>query len=195
MNIAETIKAIAKQGNSNILEVCKVKSIDINLCLCECEPLNGGAVYHARLKAIETTKDKGLLILPALESLVIIAPIGTAHSPTAIVLGYSEVSEVHIQNSKGTNIVVKEKTVFLNGENYNGLVKVKELCDKINKLENAFNALVAKYNTHTHLVNAMPPPTAIPPIPTAPTLTTETTTIVPTQQTELENTTVKHGNK
>jgi hypothetical protein len=187
MNIAEQIKHLAKQTNSNILEVCTVKSIDIDLCLCECEPLNGGATYQARLQA---TKDKGLLILPALESLVIIAPIGGKNSPTAIVLGYSEVSEVHIQNTNGTNIVVKEKTVFLNGEDYNGLVRVKELTDKLNKLENAFNGLVAKFNAHTHMVNAMPPPA-----PAPPTLTTETTTIVPTQQTEIENTTVKHSNK
>lgn len=75
--------------------------------------------------------------------------------------------------------------IQLNGDNYDGIPIIGTLVQKLNNLENAFNQFVVLYNAHTHAetsVNTLVPSTL------------NTNVLINTTQTELENTTVLHGN-
>lgn len=72
-----------------------------------------------------------------------------------------------------------------NGGNNDGLVKVIQLTQKLNALENKVNSIIATYNAHTHVASSFGSPTTTPAAPIAGTLT-------PTQQTDIENPKIKH---
>jgi hypothetical protein len=69
-----------------------------------------------------------------------------------------------------------------------GLVRVTELTEKLNNLENAFNQHILLYNLHTHagVTSGISS--------TTPVVVADTQTLTPTIEIELENETVAHGN-
>jgi|GEM_PF-3938902 len=95
----------------------------------------------------------------------------------------------------GTQVEVSVKSgqITLNGGENGGMVKVGELTQKLNRLETAFNAHVAVFNSHIHLVagavQASPPA----PVITATVSVPDTNTITPvTSVNDLKNDNVKH---
>ena len=101
-------------------------------------------------------------------------------------IGYIEILQKDGRKVKFTEEVIQ----FDGGENF-GLVKVKELTEKINNLENTVNSLIAKHNSHIHITTATVAATPTPGI-IAPTSTTETGTLTATQQPDIENEKVTH---
>lgn len=161
--IKDAIRILSKTDDAYYSYACKVLSVTGNLC--DCEPINGDAdLLEVRLIADDKT---GILIVPKVGSTVLVTMI---NKMTGYVAMFSEVD-----------------SIALNGTNYDGLVRVSELTDKINALEDAFNNHILAYNLHTHPgVTSGASSTAIT-VPDAQILT-------PTQQAEIENLTVKHGN-
>jgi hypothetical protein len=179
MGIAEHIKHIANQSAGDGLQLCIVKSIDEAEGVCECEPLNGGAPYFARLRALLQAEDKSPLIVPVKDSVVIVATFNK-NSAEAFVIGYTDVEKVKILTNKGD--------VWLNGDNYGGLAKVKELVDKMNALENTVNDLIVACKSQSVALA----PTGV--FALAP-FFASVNPLVPTQKKEIENPKVKHGDK
>lgn len=142
-----------------------VKSVDEDARTCVVIALSGraGNEFTTRLMA---SVDDGILIVPAVDSTVVIS---MSDFNTASIVQYSEV----------------EKVVFRGGD-LGGLVKVIDLTDQLNKIENKLNNLLTKYNTHTHNVTAVGSPTG-------PGLQPETGTLVVTQRGDIENENMTHG--
>lgn len=110
----------------------------------------------------------GILLIPAIGSDVL---IGYFTYENAYVLMYSDLD-----------------TIGLKGSELGGLVKVIELTQKLNNLENKVNTIIANFNSHIHSgVTTGPGVSGI-------TATPVTGTIVPTTRTEIENANVTHGN-
>jgi hypothetical protein len=77
--------------------------------------------------------------------------------------------------------------IYLNGNDYGGLVEVGNLVTKLNNLENKVNDIIASFNSHTHsgvTVGSGVTGTGTPPV---------TGNLTPTQKSDIENTTVQHG--
>lgn len=167
MNLIETIKDAIRQINkseSTYSVVCTVSDIDLVNGVCNCTPINEDAILvNVRLNA--DNKD-GFKLIPKDGSIVVVTLINNTTGYIAMV---SEVDEIH-----------------LNGVNHDGLVKISDLIEKLNNLENKVNTIITTYNSHTHIASSFGSPTTTPAIPVNGTLT-------PTVQLELENTTVKHG--
>lgn len=144
---------------------CTVYSVDTTEKTCYCIPLDKrGDLQGVRLMADNTV---GFWMIPKVNSIVIVTMINEA-------TGYvAQCSEFDF--------------MYLNGDAYGGLVKVKELTDKINALENLTNNILTALKGTT--------------IPLAPTgtypfapLYAAFNLIAPiTTKAELENTTVLHG--
>jgi len=166
-SIKEAIRELVKTDDVLYSVLCTVKSVDTTNNICDCEPIDGSAdLLEVRLMA---QNDTGFLIIPKTDSVVVVTMI---NKYTGYVAMFSEVEKI-----------------YLNGDNYDGLVKIGDLVDKLNNLENKVNSIINTYNTHTHpYVNVSTPAT------TSPSTSLVTGTLTPTQQTELENTTVVHGN-
>lgn len=137
---------------------------------CSVEPADGGATYHnVRLRAIVDNNQVGILPKPKVGSWVLFALINNNENDAYVML-YEELDEV----------LIKCDNIKLNGDQYNGLVKVDDLVQVLNNIINRFN-------NHNHTVPGVQPGSGT---ATAKPTVSPLTTV---QRSTLENNTVKHG--
>ena len=104
-----------------------------------------------------TSVGDGLLLIPEVGSSVSVLD--------GQIIGYSDLDEI-----------------WLSGQQHGGLVKVSELVDKLNNLEDKVNSIITTFNAHTHASTGAPP---VPLVTGSP--------LTPTTINDLENPDVKHG--
>ena len=115
------------------------------------------------VKSISSFDDDGLDFVPSVGSKCIVFRYAKNYLATA----FSKLEFIH-----------------LGGKDNEGIVKVKELTDRINDLEKALNSLKTSYNAHTHAVPSLGTSAVAVPVNTA---------IVPTSTVaDFENIKVKH---
>lgn len=153
---------------ATIIESATVVSVDTDNLTCVVELADETEIADVRLKAaIDEVKD-GIVQIPVVGSTVLVGSIGNKVGVRAVIM----VSEV-------------EETLFDGGEN-GGLIRIAELVEKLNNLENKVNDIVSKFNSHVHTgVSTGGGSSGTTPTTVSGTLTT-------TQQSDLENEKVKH---
>lgn len=162
--LRDALRSLVKPNNDGFSKVCTIDSVDLTTLTCYCMPLNGDAdIINVRLMA---NIDNGFLLVPEVESIVVVSFLSDDSAYVSLV---SKVSEIQ-----------------LNGKNFDGLVKVQELTDKLNALENKVNDLITA--CQSQVVTLAPSGT----FPLA-SFFTSVTPLTPTQQTDIENITVKQG--
>ena len=192
-SIAHSIVQLAKMANLNMPNVymATVDSVDIDSRTCTCTVISNNTELQLLGVRLMAEVNDGVLIVPAKDSTVIIE--NTKDFP--LIIMFSSIDKQFIV-AGGSTFQIDKDGLKLDGDKFNGLVKVKELTDKINNLEKLLNDLINKYNAHTHVGSY---PVAGGGGGTAggtsnPTLSTESGTISPiTSQSDIENTKVKHG--
>jgi len=128
--------------------------------------------------------DDGILYLPTIGSNVLVM-LSKFTQPSVVMFS----SVYKILYTVGNSLLqVIDGNIQLNDGSLGGLPKIAALTQKINNIENLLNDFIAKYNAHTHILSLSTGTGTA-----APTLTTETNTINPTQQTDIENTAITHG--
>ena len=163
-DLRDALRSLVKPNNDGFSKVCTVDSIDLVNLICYCIPLNGDAdIINVRLMA---NIDNGFLLIPEVNSIVVVSFLSDSSAYVSLV---SKVSEVN-----------------LNGKNFDGLVKVQELTDKLNALENKLNDLITACSSQ--VVTLAPSGT----FPLA-SFFTSVTPLIPTQQLEIENITILQG--
>lgn len=163
-SIKEAIRGLSKTDDVIYSILCKVASVDTTNNTCDCEPIDESAdLLDVRLMSQSST---GFLIIPKVDSIVVVTMM---NKYTGYVSLYSEVEEIQ-----------------LNGKNFKGLVKIEDLVTKINNLEDLVNNILTTLKATT--------------IPLAPSgtypfasLYTSLNTLITTQKSDLENTSVSHG--
>ncbi len=145
---------------------CTVDSVDLTNLTCYCVPINGDAdMQEVKLIA---NNNKGFLIVPAVDSVVIVSLLSGS--------------------SYYVSMFSKVDSIQLNGDSYGGIPRVDPLVTKVNALENLLNNVLNVLKTTS--IPLAPSGT----YPFAP-LYAALSNIAPlTQKSDLENTTVKHGN-
>lgn len=129
--IAEYIRKLAGTSGNGSFDtfVCKVKSVEEATCTVE-RVLDELEISEVRLNC-HSTKDSGIVVTPKVDSFVLVTSIdGHSH----FVSQCSEVEKITIDCNGD---------IIINGGNNDGIIKIKELTNKL-------NALVQKFNTHTH---------------------------------------------
>jgi len=104
--------------------------------------------------------------------------------------------EIEGETNDVINLAVGESTLNVdkdfwtfNGGALDGLVVLADVVAKLNALEEGYNALVAKYNAHIHITTAT---VGLAPVGViAPTVSTEPTVLIPTEEVEIENEKIK----
>jgi hypothetical protein len=163
-DLRDALRSLVKPNNDGFSKVCTIDSVDLTTLTCYCVPLNGDAdIINVRLMA---NIDNGFLLIPEVNSIVVVSFLSDDSAYVSLV---SKVSEVQ-----------------LNGKNFDGLVKVQELTDKLNALENKVNDLITACSSQ--VVTLAPTGT----FPLA-SFFTSVTPLVPTQQLEIENITILQG--
>jgi predicted DNA-binding protein with PD1-like motif len=133
---------------------------------------------EVRLRAVINTRNEQIFIKPKIGSHVLVMDLSRGNMRDLAVVSYSEIDEVNIKI--GTQSLVMNKDgIVVNGGTL-GVVKIRELTDKLNEL-------VQKFNVHTHTVS------------TTGTATAQTGTAAPTTGTAIafdkshyEDTKIKH---
>ena len=146
------------------LFLASVDSVNEAERTCDVTPLTDNATTSYPSVLLMAESDDGVLIIPTINSNVL---VNVSKRGIAYVCMFSEIDKV--------TIITKTLTQFNDGS-FGGLVKVQELVDKINRLENTFNS-------HTHVATALNTPTTPPATPIAP-ITTKM---------DIENDKIIHG--
>lgn len=171
--IQETLRKLVAPGGEQYCIVATVDSVNLTDKTCEVTVINGDAdLQDVRLLASDTTG--GAFIIPTVGSIVICSFLNDA---VAYVSMFSQIDGIH-----------------LNGTSYRGLVRIIELVQKLNALETFANQVkTAKAAIDAAAVSS--PGTPVTNATLAAFLAAISVTfITPTTITNLENTTVKHGN-
>lgn len=168
VQVTDIRQAIQSLSGLNDLQyegvLCKVSDIDLATFTCTCTPTNGDAEFYDVL--LNADADKGFTLIPANGSLVIAQQTSQA---TAYVSMVSKVDQVYIAGDANGGLV---KVQVLNAA-------LNNLQTEINTLKIAITALMAGYA----------------PIDGGLALSTFTALVLPQINiSQIENTTVKHGN-
>lgn len=153
-NIKDLVQQLAKTENTDCI-LCKVNSVDLTSKTCYCIPINGDAdLIDVKLIAND---NKGLLLIPEVDSVVIVSNI---QNSSYYVSMFSKVSEIQ-----------------LNGDDYNGLIKIDDLTTSLNTIINNINTQLTAISAGISGAGGTYTPVPL-------------TTL---NKTTYENTTVKHG--
>jgi hypothetical protein len=162
--LRDSLRKLTTPNSNAYSKVCTVDSVDLVNLTCYCIPINDDAdITEVRLMA---NIDNGFLLIPEVNSIVVVSFLSDSSAYVSLV---SKVSEIQ-----------------LNGTNYDGLVRVQELTDKLNNLENKLNDLITACSSQ---VVTLAPSGTFP----LDSFFTSVTPLIPTQQIEIENQKVKQG--
>jgi len=160
-----TLSGSKGQDTVSVVE-CTVTSVDAYARTCDARTLSGIPITGVRLMA---EVEDGVLILPAVESIIIVM---YTKSIAPFVCQFSNIDRVLVITGDST-VEIKDGLVKFNDGSFEGFVKVGNLVDKLNALENKVNTIITWGATVT------------PPLTTDP--------MIPTQQSDIENTLITHG--
>lgn len=135
--IKNAIREIAKGNSSFNTIIGKVIKGSVSGIFCDVKPLDGAELKKVRLNG----HTEGLIITPADDSFVFVTLL---NENDAFVSKFSTIKKVSLD---------VEDDIIINGGNNDGLVKIKELTDKLNGLKTSVNDLISAYNSHTHSVS------------------------------------------
>ena len=155
---------------------CEVVSVDLSTRTCDCTILDGKVNADLPGVRLMAALDDGLLIEPVVGSVVSVV---YSKQVDPFVAQYSEIANITI---------ISSGQIIFNGSAMGGMVKVIDLTQKLNKLENTLNDLITKFNSHTHILTLTSGTGTA-----APTVAPETGTITPTQQADIEDKNIVHG--
>lgn len=156
-NIAESIRRMAQGGRQTVSLICTVDAVDKEARTVDCTPLDESApMLGVNLQANQESKF-GIVVYPRVGSYVVVGFV--ADGSAGVVLATDDIESIEIVVSDKTSRVLideervridvdqetsaeltKDGVVF-NGGSLGGLVKVEELTDRLNTIENDINSL------------------------------------------------------
>ncbi len=180
--IEELVWELVKKHLVTAFKTATVKSVDEEKETCEVELNDNKMMLIARLTATIANKNTKSLFVPKLESVVLLGFINDLKDQ-CFIASVSEVAKVVVK-AQG-DVLVNGSLIKLNGDGFGGLVKVPELTNQLNLIEEKLRDLVQFYNLHTHSETG--------------TQTSPPSFVVGafganTARAQIENTSVKHGN-
>lgn len=167
-SIQESIKYLAGTHGADGTKLidATVNSVDETARTCEATALTGKVGDIIPDVRLMSDADDGVLLIPTVGSTITVA--------------ISVFADVIMVGCSGLDKII------LMGGDLGGMVKAIDLVIRLNKLENAYNDLVSKFNTHTHNVTATG-------APTGPSLLPEPNTLALTVRADIENENILQG--
>lgn len=136
--IAQIIKAMGTAKGA-ILFPAEVKSVDGDTCTIKIGTLE---LTDVRLRAVVNKKSDKIVVTPQKGSKVLVADLSGGDYRDLAVLSYSEPEKVELF-IENTTVVIDKERVVINGGQWDGLIKIQQLTNKLNEL-------VAWCGSHQH---------------------------------------------
>lgn len=137
MSIKTAILAMIKDQIVPTNYVGKIVSVDTSKLTCEVDLQTMPNVFDVRLTAAINSVEKGLIIIPKVDSIVLIARIENKIE-SSFVIGYTEIDTIKI---------LPETGIELFGDGNGGLVISGKVSQQINALKNEINSLKSAFST------------------------------------------------
>lgn len=165
--IAEAIQAIAKTGETQYQSlICTVDSVNLSARTCVCTPNNGSAQFTDVL--LNADKTNSFLLVPSVGGKVEVTQLS---DEVAFISMVGDLDEI-----------------YMLGDANEGIVKVIELTQKLNNLENDINNLKAAFSAWVTVPNdggaALKAAAA----------SWYGASLTPTTKAEIQNSKIQHGN-
>lgn len=178
--ISDIIKQITRSRASRPVLLAKVDDVDESTRTATVSPVDGSAkIYSARLQS-SISATVGVCLVPAVDSFVLVVLFS---ENAGQIVGTTDIDKILFSVGEITG---DADQITINGGNNDGIVKVVELTQKLNALENKVNDLVTYTATHIHSgVTTGPGSTGVAVTPVVGALT-------PTNQADIENDKIKH---
>lgn len=140
--------------------------------VCDVKVFDGGIFYDVPLKVLQSAQ-ASFIEIPELNTKCLLCFRDGDN-------GRPQVFSIN----KAKKILVVCDLVEFNGGQLGGMVKVIDLTQRLNLIENKLNEFIITYNTHTHNVTAIGSPTG-------PAILPVTGTVTPTKRSDIENSKIK----
>lgn len=173
-DIKRAIREIANVQTTFNTIIGTVIAGSVDGIFCDVKPLDGAELKKVRLNG----HTEGLIITPADDSFVFVTLL---NENDAFVSKFSTIQKITLD--------VKEDVIINEGKN-DGLVKIKELTNKLNALKDDLNAFVTVFNSHIHTTTATVGATVTP--GTIAATTTQASQTAPFNKSDYEDTKIKH---
>ena len=168
-SIITAVRRMAGTYNADtiFLVTAQVVSVDAAAGRCSVEAISGRSSTSIDNVEFQAVVSDGLLLIPRVGSEVKVL-MSTYTEP--FIVQYSEVEKAFISAD----------LIQFNDGALKGLVKVIELTQKLNDIENKVNSIISTFNSHLHTSGGAG-------APTSPTTSPISGTLTPTQQSDIEN--------
>jgi hypothetical protein len=171
-------QAIAQLAGTHLVDkthlaIAQVVSSDVQACTCTVELVTAKTSEKKLTVSLMADVSDGLLMVPVNGSTVIVA---WSDRMLPYVAMFSDIQDIYLDATG---------TITMNQGTDGGLVKVRDLVNKLNAIESKINSIISAYNTHIH-PDPVSGTTGTPTVPVTGPLT-------PTQVADIENPNVKHG--
>lgn len=202
-NIKETIRQLAQGGRQSVSLVCTVDAVDKATRTVDCTPLDESApLLGVNLQANQESMF-GVVTFPKVGSYVVVGFV--ADGAAGVVLLTDEVESIEVvisddtarisADKEGVRVLMGDDTsaeltkegIILNGGSFGGTVKVEQLTERINTIENDINELKNAFSAWVPV--SQDGGAAL----SALTMTWASGLLTPTQRGDYENEKVKHG--
>lgn len=121
MSIRAAIESIIRDAMVTALHLCTVEAVDAATLTCDAKPLTGGPVfYKVKLRASEDGKDKGLVLLPKIGSVVVIGLLSKGGN--AVLLASTDITAAAIRTEAGFVEITETDIVHLNGDSHKAVL-------------------------------------------------------------------------
>lgn len=191
----QTLAGVKGEDKVHLI-AANVTSVDEAARTCNVDVLSGLGQTVIENVQLMASVDDGILLVPAIDSTIIVS-YSTYNQP--FVSLFSELSKVVLvagQNNASiqidqngvlldiadTKMMISNGLIKFNEGDLGGLVKVIELTEKLNALENKVNQIISAFNSHTHILTLSTGTGSA-----APTASPVSGTLTPTQRADIEN--------
>jgi hypothetical protein len=163
--IKEAVKRLSKSntGFDAYIEQAKVIAVDKNALTCSVTLFDNEdlVLTGVKLKAVEPEDltDMGVVLYPAIGSVVLVAQINNSPEDLFIV-GFTKVDTMGLDlgsalkfalDGQAGNISLDLAQLVFNGGKNKGIPLIDPLVKKINRLEDSFNKLLKDFKEHKHI--------------------------------------------
>lgn len=153
-NIREAIKLLAEPDGETAALICTVDAVDKDARTVDCSPINESApLLGVNLQANQGS-DFGVCLFPKVGSFVVVGFVADGAAGVVLLCDEIESAEIVIGDSSAfisadgltvkvgnTSAELDKNAVTFNGGSLGGLVKVVELTQRLNLIENDINTL------------------------------------------------------
>lgn len=147
-NYTKITSGFKELGGRHLYEIHegRVLRVDPEKLTADIEIQTGVTIFDVRLRAV-ISDDKGVYILPAVDSICTIANIEMGQD--YVLIASSKIDKCILRINEMSLEASKDGFLFNDGT-HKGLVKITELVQKLNALETKVNQIVAWTGTHLH---------------------------------------------